>query len=100
MPNIPVYYAGYRVYSHYSAWIGVNTLQAGLHNADARSKRTLLTQIEQWRQDGIQFSEDSWALRILREDKRCWLALMLAKMLDFFQQDFRETAAIHERISS
>lgn len=70
IPNIPLYYAGYRVYSNYCAWTGSCTINHGLTRLDALSMLKLRTEIEQWKQDGIVFPVDSWQQRVLQEDKR------------------------------
>lgn len=71
LPNIPVYYAGYRVYSHYRALEGAKQLQTAFAQQDAQQLGALRDSLMVMQEvQGMQFPADSWPAHLLRTEKR------------------------------
>ncbi len=71
LPNIPVYYAGYRVYSHYRALEGAKQLQAAIREQDAQQLGALRDNLMVMQEaQGVQVPAESWPAHLLRTEKR------------------------------
>lgn len=65
LPNLPLYYLGYRVYSHNTAHVGARATLQLLDAHSARSKDKLRDAIEELRKEGHAPRDGSWAAELV-----------------------------------
>jgi hypothetical protein len=68
LPNIPLYYAGYKAWSARQGLVGCRALQSAFEQLDARQLGELRDSL---RELGTDFPPDSWPAQLLRNDPRC-----------------------------
>jgi len=66
LPNLPVYYAGYKTWAHYRAWRGAQSLQGIVLNIDRKQLVNLRLQLlDMQSADGRHFEEGTWPAELL-----------------------------------
>ncbi|EFN57694.1 hypothetical protein CHLNCDRAFT_142893 [Chlorella variabilis] len=72
LPNITVYYTGYRIYSHFRALQGTKALEQNLEQLNSKQLRDLRDQllIYQERHSGFQFRPGEWPAKLIRKEHR------------------------------
>ncbi|CAD7699580.1 unnamed protein product [Ostreobium quekettii] len=68
-PNFPIYYAVYRLYSHYKARGGCKAICSGLDHLRAQQIEAMRLRLLDMEKTGHVFPNGSWAARVLRDDK-------------------------------
>ena len=71
LPNIPLYYAGYKVYSASRAGAGASALEAMWQQRDTRVLQKLQEQLLAMQAQGVVFPAKSWPARLMRPEGRC-----------------------------
>lgn len=70
-PNLPLYYAAYRIYSNRRAAAGALCLQEVLQHHSDMQVDTLRASLRATSQQGVAFPADSWPARLLSDDVTC-----------------------------
>mmetsp|Transcript_26253 Transcript_26253/g.62427 ORF Transcript_26253/g.62427 Transcript_26253/m.62427 type:complete len:207 (-) Transcript_26253:33-653(-) len=71
LPNIPVYYFGYRTWAHYRAWQGAQSLQGLILNIDHRQLSELRSRLlEMQAEGGRAFEAGSWPAELIARLQR------------------------------
>jgi len=70
LPNVTVYYTGWRLYSHYQAAKGAKLLKHGFTELDTQQLHTLRDELLGLKEQGVVFSQDSWPAKLIRKEKR------------------------------
>lgn len=70
LPNITVYYTGYRIYSHWRALQGLRSLERSLTELDSRQLRALREALLAWQEGNGPLQEGSWAARLVQQDRQ------------------------------
>lgn len=69
LPNITVYYTGYRIYSHYRALQGIKTLEKSLTELDSQQLRALRDALLAYQEtSGTRLPPDGWPARLVRQE--------------------------------
>lgn len=69
LPNLPLYYMGYRLYSNYRAWSGAQCLVEMLEHHDTMQLEGLRTSLRQLHDCGVHFPAGSWPVAFIHESK-------------------------------
>ncbi|KAI7842265.1 hypothetical protein COHA_003906 [Chlorella ohadii] len=72
LPNITVYYTGYRIYSHYRALQGCKALEECLEQLNSKQLRTLRDELLllQEQTPGLKYPRDEWPSKLIRREHR------------------------------
>lgn len=71
LPNITVYYTGYRIYSHYKALQGSKSLEKGFAALDSQQLRALRDDLLRYQaQHDVDFPAESWPAKLIKKEKR------------------------------
>ena len=70
LPNIPLYYAGYKVYSASRAGAGATALEAMWQQRDTAVLQKLREQLLAMQSQGVVFPHKSWPARLLTPERR------------------------------
>lgn len=70
LPNIPIYYSGWRCWVHYRAWRGAQSLQSLVLNVDRRQLVKLRSKLLELQAAGHHFEEGSWPADLLSRSNR------------------------------
>ena len=81
LPNIPLYYAGYKVYSASRAGAGASALEAMWQQRDTRVLQKLREQLLAMQAQGVVFPAKSWPARLMRPEGRWGFRACVPKFL-------------------
>ncbi|KAK9833474.1 hypothetical protein WJX81_008235 [Elliptochloris bilobata] len=70
VPNLPLYYCGYKAFSASSALAGCTALRNMLSHAETQQLQALRAQLQALQASGVVFPKDSWPARLLRPEPR------------------------------
>ncbi|KAK9909944.1 hypothetical protein WJX75_009840 [Coccomyxa subellipsoidea] len=70
VPNLPLYYAGYKVYSARTALVGCNALTNMWSHLDTEQLTKLREKLRELQDSGVVFPEDAWTGKLLRPHPR------------------------------
>ena len=76
LPNIPLYYAGYKVYSASRAGAGAAALEAMWQQRDSAVLQRLRQQLLALQDQGIVFPRKSWPARLIMPERRCVASML------------------------
>ena len=78
VPNIPLYFAGYKVYSASKALGGCSALRMMWAQTDTQRLTALREELLQLQEAGVSFPAGSWPQRLIRQEARYVFASSLA----------------------
>ena len=81
LPNIPLYYAGYKVYSASRAGAGATALEAMWQQRDTAVLHKLREQLLAMQSQGVVFPRKSWPARLLTPERRWVAAIYLSGLM-------------------
>lgn len=69
LPNVTVYYTGWRLYSHYQAAKGAKVIKHGFTELDTQQLHALRDELLGLKEQGVVFPQDSWPAKLIRKEK-------------------------------
>ena len=70
LPNVTVYYTGWRLYSHYQAMKGAKLLTHGFLEIDTMQLHAIRDELLLLKEEGVVFPAHSWPARLIQKEKK------------------------------